>query len=555
MLKEYRMFGPPGTGKTTRLAKITVPKAVDKYGVDGVVVTSFTRAAAQEIAGRGILIDDQCIGTLHSLCYRALGFPKLVAQGSYINEWNKQNPNWKLVGAKISSLDDSVFGNDGDYDGDKLLADLNIARSKVIPEEKWFGHIKKFSQKWTLFKNSYGIMDFTDLISEVIERDIPPPGNAKVMLVDEAQDLTPIQLKLCRKWGEKMDWIMLVGDDDQTIYSFTGATPDAFLTPEIPDAQKKVLNQSYRVPENIFNAANKLIQRVSRREKKVYKPRPHMGAVRDIQESYNQPDIIFDDIGKKLKEGKTIMILASCSYMIDPIRKGLIERNLPFGNRYRVTRGDWNPLAKGGENRISARDLLYMYLSSGSDGKYWNVPQFVGWASHLGVGENGLKRNIGKKVLKKLKEEVTKGARGLESTKNVVSMCLEPAACEKAMARDVDWLMTNLLQRRKNAMAYPIRLYKKFQSKDFLEKPPPITIGTIHSVKGGEADVVYLYPDISVAAATERMIGAGQESEDSLLRLFYVGMTRAYEELVLMSPVLKRSGKNKVRVNFHMELS
>ncbi|HUX78338.1 MAG TPA: ATP-binding domain-containing protein, partial [Alphaproteobacteria bacterium] len=86
-------------------------------------------------------------------------------------------------------------------------------------------------------------------------------------------------------------------------------------------------------------------------------------------------------------------------------------------------------------------------------------------------------------------------------------------------------------------------------------KPPPITIGTIHSVKGGEADVVYLYPDISVAAATERMIGAGQESEDSLLRLFYVGMTRAYEELVLMSPVLKRSGKNKVRVNFHMELS
>ena len=555
MLKEYRMFGPPGTGKTTRIAKVTIPKAVDKYGMDGVVVTSFTKAAAKEIVSRGILIDERCVGTLHSLCYRALGFPKLCAQGSYMNEWNKKYPNWKLVGAKISSLDDGSYLEGGDYDGDKLLAALNIARSKVIPEESWFGHIRKFNMAWSLFKSSNGIMDFTDLISEVIERDTPPPGNAKVMIVDEAQDLTPLQLKLCRKWGEKMDWIMLVGDDDQTIYSFTGASPDAFLTPEIPSSQKMVLNQSYRVPEAIFNAANRLIHQVSRRETKIYKPRPEKGIVTDIQESYNRPDMLFDDVKRKIDKGKTVMILASCAYMIDPIKHGLIERKLPFGNKYRVTRGDWNPLAKGGDSRVSARDLLYMFLSSGSDGKFWNVPQFVGWASYLSVGEKGLKHNIGKKVIKKLKEEIGNNSAGLESTKNVAGMVLTGTAMEKAMARDVDWLMGNLLPRRKQSLNYPVSLYKKFQSKDFLEELPPITIGTIHSVKGGEADVVYLYPDISVAAATERMIGKGQESEDSLLRLFYVGMTRAKEELVLMSPVVKRISKKKIKVAFHMELN
>ncbi len=69
-----------GTGKTTRLAKVTIPKAVDKYSTDGVAVTSFTRAAAKKIGSRGILIDDGCVGTLHSLCFRALGFPTLTDQ-------------------------------------------------------------------------------------------------------------------------------------------------------------------------------------------------------------------------------------------------------------------------------------------------------------------------------------------------------------------------------------------------------------------------------------------------------------------------------------------
>ena len=158
-------------------------------------------------------------------------------------------------------------------------------------------------------------------------------------------------------------------------------------------------------------------------------------------------------------------------------------------------------------------------------------------------------------VIKKLKEEIENRAAGLESTKNVAGMVLTDTAMEKAIARDIDWLVLNLLPKRRGSLSYPIKLYKKFKSKDFLEEQPLITIGTIHSVKGGEADIVYLYPDISVAAGTERIAGKGVESEDSLLRLFYVGMTRAKEELVLMSPVIKRTGRKRVKVAFHMELS
>ena len=62
-----------------------------------------------------------------------------------------------------------------------------------------------------------------------------------------------------------------------------------------------------------------------------------------------------------------------------------------------------------------------------------------------------------------------------------------------------------------------------------IQRQPEIIVGTIHSVKGGEADVVYLLPDLSVAAVRQ----AEEGDEDSITRTFYVGMTRAKERLVL----------------------
>jgi superfamily I DNA/RNA helicase len=70
---------------------------------------------------------------------------------------------------------------------------------------------------------------------------------------------------------------------------------------------------------------------------------------------------------------------------------------------------------------------------------------------------------------------------------------------------------------------------------DNLLKRPSIIIGTIHSVKGGEADVVYLFPDLSLAGINEWHNTNGDDTygKDSIIRLFYVAMTRAKQELVI----------------------
>lgn len=75
--REFKIFGPPGTGKTTNLSR-QIRRAADRFGADSVLVTSFSRAAAAELAGRDLPVSPERLGTLHSHCYRALGAPQIA---------------------------------------------------------------------------------------------------------------------------------------------------------------------------------------------------------------------------------------------------------------------------------------------------------------------------------------------------------------------------------------------------------------------------------------------------------------------------------------------
>jgi superfamily I DNA/RNA helicase len=72
---------------------------------------------------------------------------------------------------------------------------------------------------------------------------------------------------------------------------------------------------------------------------------------------------------------------------------------------------------------------------------------------------------------------------------------------------------------------------------DYYVSKPQIIIGTIHSVKGGEADRVYLFPDLSSAAQKQWFSDAGRSA---VIRTFYVGMTRTKDELILCQPATMR---------------
>ncbi len=72
--REYRIFGPPGTGKTTTLSH-KIRSTVRLHGPKSVIVISFTRTAAIELSGRDLPISRDRVGTLHSFAFRALDRP------------------------------------------------------------------------------------------------------------------------------------------------------------------------------------------------------------------------------------------------------------------------------------------------------------------------------------------------------------------------------------------------------------------------------------------------------------------------------------------------
>ena len=84
-MSEFRVAGPPGTGKTTWLAE-QITRALERHRPESIYVCSYTRAAAIEVASRGVAVPKGNIGTIHALCRRAWdgeGYPTIYAHKTY----------------------------------------------------------------------------------------------------------------------------------------------------------------------------------------------------------------------------------------------------------------------------------------------------------------------------------------------------------------------------------------------------------------------------------------------------------------------------------------
>ena len=88
--------------------------------------------------------------------------------------------------------------------------------------------------------------------------------------------------------------------------------------------------------------------------------------------------------------------------------------------------------------------------------------------------------------------------------------------------RLIDFMKINAKQEKESMLCYLSEIYSRY-GIDGLRKKPNITVGTIHSVKGGEADHVILFPDLPPAALDSWHSGR----RDAIIRLFYVAITRA----------------------------
>jgi len=521
---EYRIFGPPGTGKTTNITR-QIRRAVERFGRDSVLVTSFSRAAAAELAGQDLPVSPDRVGTLHSHCWHALSRPEIAEV--HLEEWNRANPHLRITPAKKApKLDGEESGEESVDDvrsGDYWLGELNRSRGMMRPAEVWSAALREFADKWGRYKASCRVMDFCDLIETAMREIRIAPKRPDVIFADEAQDLNPMQLALVRRWGENAQYFVIAGDDDQTIYTFTGATPEAFLDPKIPDDHMIILKQSYRVPRAVHAMANRLINQVTRRQEKLYEPRPEDGMCLNLsQGGYKSPEYwILKTIMQHLENGQTVMLLASCAYMLHPAVAVLRQWGIPFHNPYRKSNGYWNPLRRGrsgsSSNRISS--LLSDHPWTHRDLKVWT--EWINPKGNLRAGANAL---------------IEAADDSLPVTTERLGELFEAAALESLLAASgapnqlLPWWTRRVAPAYQGRVQFPVSVALSGGMRA-LEESPRVVVGTIHSVKGGQADVVFLFPDLSPAgdAAYQR---CGPQ-RDSVIRLLYVGMTRARHTLYI----------------------
>tara|TARA_R110000782_G_scaffold97916_2_gene183014 strand:- start:2574 stop:4070 length:1497 start_codon:yes stop_codon:yes gene_type:complete len=485
------ILGPPGTGKTSTLLGLIEDELAKGTKPERIGFFTFTKKAVTEGKGRAMAKfriankDLPFFRTLHSLAFRQLGLTRESVVGySDILDLNEKL-NIRLTG-RTTSEEGHLFGMTHD---DRLAFIENLARMKNISlKEQWhevedavgWFELERFARGLKLFKEDRLLVDYTDMLEMFLTQgDIP---KLDVMFVDEAQDLSPLQWAVVRKLTERADRIYVAGDDDQAIYKWAGADVD-YLIKNSKNAM--ILKQSYRVPSAIHDVAKKCIDQVRSRIHKEWNPKKETGLVRW------EPTIELIN----MEEGEWL-VLARTNYLLEDVDEYCRNEGWFFEVKGRPSIT---------ENKVRA---------------------VVHWERMV----KGLSISVNEcvNILKYIKINKPKKLDLLESDLLLQYQDLKDYYPELP---DGAWYNSlNLLTPKE--VSYIRAMLRRGEK---ITKQPRIRLSTIHAAKGGESTNVVLLTDI-----TARVYKNYQQNPDDENRVFYVGITRAKENLYLIEPKTTR---------------
>jgi len=492
-----KVFGPPGTGKTTYLLNMMEKELAQGVPSSNVGYFSFTRKATTEAKERAQVkftglnadLDFPWFRTLHSLAYRCLG----------VGNKDLMSPQQYLDFAKSAGLELSIEKGEEDYiihTDHPVLNEINIARIRGQDLRTYYNHsnmeiewhhLEYVERCYRHYKQSNGLVDFTDLLERLSEDPKRLP-RLEVLIIDEAQDLSRLQWTIVEQLIGYSQRIYIAGDDDQALYNWAGADVQSFLA--LP-GEVKILDQSYRVPASVHKLANQVVRRIRKRQEKDWEPRDYNGKV----SFYN------DHMDVDITQGEWL-IMAATNYMLNGLYDWIKSQGLLFERNGQKSISEsilsavlgWEALRKGKEVPFTVVKQIYKYL--GSD--------------YIARGH---------KTLTKVDPEALYSLASLTKDHGLLTKKIWHEALTKIGEDKREYIIA--LLRRKTG----------------LRSEAQIKLSTIHGAKGGEADNVLLITDLSGRFA--RMYDT---DPDALNRLHYVAMTRTRKALHIVYPKNVRRG-------------
>lgn len=270
----------PGSGKTFVVTR-RIKYLIEQHHVkpEDILVITFTKAAAEEMQERFLRLNEGmcypvCFGTFHSVFFQILRHTYRFTAQNIIRE----NDKYRLLAQILRELPDEILGQTQiDYSTEtlqNLLSEISTVKNNgVTPQEVRSATVPQavFERIFQMYKqemNRHKLIDFDDMVllcrNLLIERSDTLKlwqQRFQYILVDEFQDICPLQYEVVRLLAKPQDNLFIVGDDDQSIYGFRGSRPEIMLnfTKEYPKAERVLLDVNYRSRQGIVDTAARLI--------------------------------------------------------------------------------------------------------------------------------------------------------------------------------------------------------------------------------------------------------------------------------------------------------
>ena len=588
----------PGSGKT-RVITHRIAYLVREYEISpfNILAMTFTNKAAREMRERldrlvGSRSDALTVGTFHSFCAKVLRIDghnlgldtnysiydaddqaKIIKDSMELAEIDpKRNPPRAILSmisnAKNKMWDSRTFTKNADNYFEEICAQV-------------YHHYEE-----ALTRNN--AVDFDDLLMKTVQLLREFPGvrtkyndRYKYIMVDEFQDTNISQYQLARLLAESHQNICVVGDPDQSIYSWRSADIRNILSfqGDYPQAKTIALDQNYRSTANILDAAKNLISINGQRIQKDLFTDNSKGDLVEIREAYDEGEeasFVISEAERLVRENGYKHGDCAVMYRINAQSRALEEACLHQGTRYRLVGGIRFYKRREVKDLMAYLHLVYNPNDDVNLGRVINVPpRGIGAKSMQQMGDWARSKNLGlfaamqEVAAARLADEdcpitITKKAatsfadfavtleKLIELSKrekvvDLVDRVVEDTGFRNFIQNSDDspqerW--ENIMELRATAQEFNAeappdglatlleRLSLVADMDNYEDADDSITLITLHQAKGLEFPVVFMVGMEEGLLPHSRSLDDEDQLEEER-RLCYVGMTRAEKRLYL----------------------